>query len=247
MKKILFLLLFLLLNGCADSEKKDAVASTDNKKTESNSNDHQEGNTYLPKFIKAAELHNLMKNNQKVYVFDVRDKLSYDQAHIKGAVSTPIPITITSAALKSVPLNAQLVTYCGCPHHLSSIGAEQLEKIGYKNVKVLDEGFWYWKDNKLPIVEAKNNNNKISKLVVEGILKKESRPVKNTDIYLRHIKTGQMEATRTDDKGYYKMSFHLYNYQKKDEFKFYFKSLENPLNKFSTEKDHEKNVVVNIL
>jgi 3-mercaptopyruvate sulfurtransferase SseA len=43
------------------------------------------------------------------------------------------------------------VTYCGCPHHLSSIRAAGFQKAGYDNVYAIDEGFFEWADRGLPM------------------------------------------------------------------------------------------------
>lgn len=200
------------------------------------------GTGYQPSFIKAADLLKKMQKKEKVVIVDVRGKGSYDESHIQGAVLKEL--SITADAAKSIPKDALIVTYCGCPHHLSSIGAEQLTNLGYKNVKVLDEGFIYWKDHNMPL--SKISKSPITQMSVAGFLLKNKKPLANVDIYLRHDKTGQMEATRTNKDGSYKMNFHLYNYVEKDNFKFYVTDLKKPIQNYSTNKKENKNVTVNI-
>lgn len=203
---------------------------------------HGESN-FKPNFIKADYLHQILDKHEKLYLFDVRGDASYNESHIKGALSKPIPIT--PALVMGVPKDAKIVTYCGCPHHLSSIAAEQLTKMGYKDVHVLDEGFWYWKDHKYPLTQGKGATNaKISELNISGNLMKGAQPVSGKDIYIKHMKTGQLEATRTDKNGYYDMKFHIYNYKSKDDFKFYVDDLKNPVQDFNTDKANNKNIIV---
>lgn len=199
---------------------------------------------FKPSFIAAADLLKKIQNKEDVYIIDVRGQMSYDEGHIKGAIARGLPITPESVA--NIPKDAHVVTYCGCPHHLSSIGAEQLTNMGYKDVHVLNEGFWYWKDHNFPMEVAENSKSKITEMSVAGVLMKDGKPLGNTDIYMKHVKTGQLEAEKTDKDGKYKMNFHLYNYQKNDEFKFYVSTLNNEVQSFATDKKDSENVIVNV-
>lgn len=198
---------------------------------------------FKPNFIKADDLKKRMDKGEKFYLLDVRGDTSYKESHIVGAISAPLPIT--EDTVKDIPKFSTIVTYCGCPHHLSSIGAEQLTNLGYRNVSVLDEGFWYWKDHKYPL-ETSNSNSEITEMTFEGTLMKDNKPVSDADIYLKHEKSGQLEATRTDQNGYYKMTFHIYNYQKNDLFKFYVEDLKTPVQDFTTDKKDNKDIIVNM-
>ncbi len=197
---------------------------------------------YKPNFIKSEDLAKMLKKNENIYIFDVRGKISYDEGHIKGALDKGLPIT--PAMAMGIPKNAKIVTYCGCPHHLSSIGAEQLSQMGYTDIHVLDEGYWYWKDHNYPMAQV--TNSKVTEMIVSGTLMKDNKPVVDKDIYIRHMKTGQLEATRTDAKGYYKMTSHIYNYTKNDEFKFFVENLTNPVQEFHTDKKDNENIIVNM-
>ena len=199
---------------------------------------------FKPNFMKSDELLKRINNNEKVYIFDVRGKISYNEGHLKGALDKPLPIS--APMVENIPKSAKIITYCGCPHHLSSIGAEQLSKLGYKDVHVLDEGYWYWKDHRYPMDAVKSSISKVTEMVVSGLLMKDNKPLADKDIYLKHMKTGQLEATRTDNKGYYKMTSHIYNYTKNDQFKFFVDDLNKPVQQFSTDKKDNQNVIVNM-
>ncbi|MFN8577278.1 MAG: rhodanese-like domain-containing protein [Candidatus Sericytochromatia bacterium] len=256
MKRISIILSCLFL-ACCTNEKSEANNKNNNSntiavasstppssfKTKQDSEMNSESG-FKPNFIKADALLERLNKKENVYIFDVRGQVSYDESHIKGALSKPIPIT--AALVMGIEKNAKIITYCGCPHHLSSIAAEQLTQMGYKDVHVLDEGFWYWKDHKYPLEEGKSTKAKISELNLSGNLLKAGQPVVNKDIYIKHIKTGQLEATRTDSKGFYKMKFHIYNYKNNDEFKFYVEDLRNPVQDFKTNKKDNDNIIVNL-
>jgi rhodanese-related sulfurtransferase len=255
MKKVFLIVTVLLLASCSnDNDKKDAKASSKTGATPvaanptplptSIMNVSNKKPEFQPNFISADLLLKKMNAKELSYVFDVRNKEAYEESHIKGALNRPIPIT--PELVKDIPKDAHIVTYCGCPHHLSGIAAEQLTNMGYKDVHVLNEGFWYWKDHKMPIVEAPGSKSTLSKISIEGTLTKENKPFANQDIYLKHELSGQLEATRTNADGGYKMDFHLYNYKKNDNFKFYVGDLRKPVQDFSTSKTDTSGVIVKI-
>jgi len=258
MRKTLVILCGIVLASCSNVKsevKNEDVKTTDfaikastvptsvMNNTEHN-HDVQTETGYKPSFISAAYLLEKINKKDGIVIFDVRNKESYDESHIKTALNKPIPITADS--VRGIPQKARVVTYCGCPHHLSSIAAEQLTKLGYKDVHVLNEGFWYWKDHKYPMQVASASTSTLSEIKVEGVLAKQDKPVSNVDIYLKHESSGQLEATRTDAKGGYKMNFHLYNYKNNDKFKFYVGDLKTPVQDFSTDKKETFNVAVNM-
>ncbi|MCG8435793.1 MAG: rhodanese-like domain-containing protein [Gammaproteobacteria bacterium] len=197
-------------------------------------------------FIKAADLLTQLESDDSLFIFDVRSQQEYDKGHISGSLSLPL-LSITQERLNQLDglgKDSSIVTYCGCPHHLSSLAAEKLSELQYENVRVLDEGFWHWKNQKYP-VQSNTQAGPVSELRVEGRLVAENKPVGNIDIYLLHVGTGQLEATRTDGDGNYAMDLHLYGYQKNDLFVFYADNMNTaPIGTFSTHKQHETNVLV---
>jgi len=78
---------------------------------------------------------------------DARGSEQYDSAHIYGAISSPAQRGSTGGGIDGWPDDDTVVCYCGCPHHLSSIRAAALQKAGFSNVFVIDEGFGPWYDN----------------------------------------------------------------------------------------------------
>jgi rhodanese-related sulfurtransferase len=74
-------------------------------------------------------------------VADARGLPQYTSAHIYGAVLSTAQEGSTGGGIPDWPTDERIVTYCGCPHHLSSIRAAGLRKAGYADVFAIDEGF----------------------------------------------------------------------------------------------------------
>lgn len=75
---------------------------------------------------------------------DARGLSQYKRSHVFGAVNSPAQKNASGGGIDGWPKDDRIVAYCGCPHHLSSIRAAGLQKAGYSNVFVIDEGFWEW-------------------------------------------------------------------------------------------------------
>jgi cytochrome c oxidase cbb3-type subunit 3/ubiquinol-cytochrome c reductase cytochrome c subunit len=56
--------------------------------------------------------------------------------------------------LDEIPKDAWVIAYCACPHHLSGIVADELQKRGYPHALVLDEGILEWHRRGYPVVAA---------------------------------------------------------------------------------------------
>lgn len=90
------------------------------------------------------------RNDTAVFV-DARGEPQYEKAHIKGAVNSHVSDGSDPGAVGQFSTDTRIVTYCGCPHHLSSIRALSLLTIGYEEVYALDEGFFEWQDRGYPL------------------------------------------------------------------------------------------------
>jgi len=82
---------------------------------------------------------------------DARGLAQYKEAHVYGAVSSSAERGSSGGAIEAWPSDARVVTYCGCPHHLSSMRAAGLQKGGHTTVYALDEGFIEWSDRGYPM------------------------------------------------------------------------------------------------
>jgi rhodanese-related sulfurtransferase len=102
--------------------------------------------------IKTSELQKLVKDNAPVFLVDSRPTARYDQAHLPGAHSIPLPVLEKKQAeVLPKDKNLMLVFYCGgitCP--LSPSSADIAKKLGYVNVRVYNEGEPAWSKANLP-------------------------------------------------------------------------------------------------
>jgi rhodanese-related sulfurtransferase len=183
------------------------------------SHDHSTGSDFTPNYISAEDLNRRFEQKSTPFIFDVRNKASYQQSHIETAFLMPYGQTDDSdlAELVSLGKDSEIITYCGCPRHLSTLSADNLTRRGYQNVKVLYEGFWHWKDSGFPTFEI-SSNTATTLLKFEGLVESHQNPVSGIDLFLRHAKSGQLEAVRTDAQGKFDVEFHLFGYESDDKF-----------------------------
>jgi len=99
--------------------------------------------------ISQAEAQKLVKQGKAVYV-DVRSKTTYDQGHIKGAIS--MPGSQMQARFNELPVGKTLITYCACvEEHTAAVAVLNLNAHGIKNTAALIGGWNSWKAAGLPI------------------------------------------------------------------------------------------------
>lgn len=72
---------------------------------------------------------------------DARGLEQYETAHVYGAVVSGAQRGASGGGIDPWDPVDRVVTYCACPHHLSSIRAAGLQKAGFEDVYALDEGF----------------------------------------------------------------------------------------------------------
>ena len=140
--------------------------------------------------------------------------------HIATAISFPYT---SMSQLKQFPFpkDKLIVTYCGCPHHLSGLSAMLLIQNGYQHIRVLDEGFNVWKQQGYPVVKGPTPINSLTTRMVSGqLLDSKHQPISQQDIFLTHLKTGQIEATRTDEQGRFTITLHFWNVSETDQMLF---------------------------
>jgi rhodanese-related sulfurtransferase len=87
----------------------------------------------------------------EIRVVDARGLEQYEQAHVYGAVLSPAQRDSVGGGINGWPSDDRVVTYCRCPHHLSSIRAAGLQKAGFEEVYAIDEGFGVWAERSYPM------------------------------------------------------------------------------------------------
>lgn len=104
---------------------------------------------------------------------DARGLTQYKRSHIYGGVLSTAQQKSTGGGINSWPKGDRIVTYCGCPHHLSSLRAAGLQKAGFSRVYAIDEGFGEWSKREYPMsgtAFTSESQSDISKWVIEGNL-----------------------------------------------------------------------------
>ncbi|PCR92000.1 rhodanese-like domain-containing protein [Natrinema ejinorense] len=84
-------------------------------------------------------------------VADARQSDQYQRAHIAGAPLSPAPNGGSDDPIAEWSKDERIITYCGCPHHLSGLRAASLIDNGYEEVYAINEGFGAWIDRGYPL------------------------------------------------------------------------------------------------
>jgi mono/diheme cytochrome c family protein/rhodanese-related sulfurtransferase len=101
------------------------------------------------RYVSVADVAKAYAENRRLVIVDVRPTSDYRRMHIAGAISIPY---YDLRALDRIPNDGTwVITYCGCPHHLSGIVVDELRKRGYAHSAVLDEGVFVWQRHGHPM------------------------------------------------------------------------------------------------
>ena len=92
-----------------------------------------------------------LDRGEKFHLVDVREDSEWAAGHLPGAVHLGKGVIERDIEAKIPDPNAEIVLYCGGGFR-SALAAENLQKMGYKNVISMNGGFRGWKDAGLPIV-----------------------------------------------------------------------------------------------
>ena len=145
---------------------------------------------------------------------DARPGYAYERAHVLGAVPSPAPDGPDGTdPVAAWPTEGRIVTYCGCPHHLSSMRAATLLDAGYERVYALDEGFGAWIDRRYPMAgEQVRNRRSLADRPAERIVRG-SVPESAAEGYAwaRHDPTGQAEAAPIESDGRYEIGLRFWD------------------------------------
>jgi rhodanese-related sulfurtransferase len=103
------------------------------------------------RFVPAATVAKAMDDKSAdILIVDARPPADYEFGHIPGAIN--VPYFEPEKHLAQLPKDKWIVAYCECPHAEAEQVANYLEKQGYTQVRVMDEGYQGWKDIGRPTV-----------------------------------------------------------------------------------------------
>lgn len=134
---------------------------------------------------------------------DTRSESEYDVSHVFGAVLSPAGDgrDLPDDPALEWPDTSRVVTYCDCPHHLSSLRAASLMSRGTETVYALDEGFSAWRDHNFPLAGSDTGRVPPTR-VIEGSV---PRRYGGETAWAYHVDSNQREATRIADDGSYEL------------------------------------------
>jgi cytochrome c oxidase cbb3-type subunit 3 len=102
-----------------------------------------------PEMTPADVIHAQLEKGARFALLDARVPSDFLHEHIAGAVS--VPFYDPAPYFDSLPKDAWLICYCGCPHAESGQLAQKLQARGFTKVAVLDEGLGVWKSRGYPL------------------------------------------------------------------------------------------------
>jgi rhodanese-related sulfurtransferase len=95
-----------------------------------------------------------LDRGDKFVLVDVREDREYDADHIVGAVHLGKGVIERDIENAYPDLDTELVLYCGGGFR-SALAADNLQKMGYKNVISMDGGIRDWREKNYPLEKGK--------------------------------------------------------------------------------------------
>jgi cytochrome c oxidase cbb3-type subunit III len=102
--------------------------------------------------VPMVQVKQALDENRRIIIVDTRAPSDWSQLRIPGAISLPY---YDLSRIDRLPKDGTwIIAYCACPHHLSEIVVNELQKRGYENSGVLDEGILAWQKAGYPLYTA---------------------------------------------------------------------------------------------
>lgn len=143
--------------------------------------------------------------NEEAEFVDARQRAQYDEIRIAGAVFSPAPDgTSEDDPVEEWSTDTRIVTYCRCPHHLSSQRAASLIDAGYEHTYAIDEGLGGWEDNGYPLEGTDVEGERVT-YEIRGTA---SAEYAGEMVTLDQIGVARREAAPIGDDGSYALQLH---------------------------------------
>ena len=145
------------------------------------------------------------KNDEARFV-DARGRTQYNEARIKGAVFSPAEDAgdIDDDPVEEWSTDTRIVTYCQCPHHLSSQRAASLIEAGYEHAYAIDEGLRGWINAGYPL-EGSAVDAEWQKYEINGTTDSQYA---GEMVTLEQLEEDRREAAPIADDGSYTLQLH---------------------------------------
>ncbi|HMK30370.1 MAG TPA: rhodanese-like domain-containing protein [Terriglobales bacterium] len=99
------------------------------------------------------EVKQKLDRGEKFTLVDVREESEWAKDHLPGAIHMGKGVIERDVEAKVPDLNTPLVLYCGGGFR-SALAADNLQKMGYKNVISMDGGIRVWREKGLPLTSG---------------------------------------------------------------------------------------------
>jgi rhodanese-related sulfurtransferase len=93
-----------------------------------------------------------LERGEKFLLVDVREDNEFAKDHLPSALHIGRGVLERDIEQKVPDLNAEIVLYCGGGFR-SALAADNLQKMGYKNVISMDGGIREWREKGYPLVK----------------------------------------------------------------------------------------------
>ena len=106
--------------------------------------------------ISAEELRQQQLQFRNVVIVDARDEASYQASHIRDAIFPGDDHTLEVSpglqeSMSRYSKDTMVVTYCDTGCQASAVMALKIKRMGFQNVKTLEDGFQTWQDKGYPV------------------------------------------------------------------------------------------------
>ena len=98
------------------------------------------------------EIHSRMQRKDNFVLVDVREDNEYANDHLPGAIHIGKGVIERDIETKVPDTNAEIILYCGGGFR-SALAADNLQKMGYKNVISMDGGIREWREKGYPLTK----------------------------------------------------------------------------------------------
>ncbi len=99
------------------------------------------------------EIKSRLDRGDKFVLVDVREESEWQKDHLPGAIHMSKGVIERDIEHKVPDLDAEMVLYCGGGFR-SALAADNLQKMGYKNVISMDGGVRGWRDKGYPMTKG---------------------------------------------------------------------------------------------
>ena len=100
----------------------------------------------------ADEVKARLDHGEKIVLVDVREDSEFANDHLPGAIHLSRGVIERDIEEKVPDLNTPLVLYCGGGYR-SALAADNLQKMGYKNVLSMNGGIRAWREKGFPLAK----------------------------------------------------------------------------------------------